>query len=204
MLVNNQALLLVCGETVKDVFKIKDLEQVRLLSDPLKLQLLQAFADGAKTTKQVAGELNESVTKLYRHVDALHDAGLLEIAEEKQKRGTIERTFQAVARRFEADHDLFTDDKSEEGGEAVREMLQVVEREIGHAIARPEASDGPEAIFMRLHCKASPQRIAQLGDALREWIEMAQQDGDEQGQLEADEQQEIGALVAFYPVHQEK
>lgn len=66
---------------MQEVFKIKDLEQVRLLSDPLKLQLLQTFAESAKTTKQAAVELGESVTKLYRHVDALHDAGLLEIAE---------------------------------------------------------------------------------------------------------------------------
>ena len=30
---------------MKDTYKIKDLDQVRLLSDPLKLQLLQAFAE---------------------------------------------------------------------------------------------------------------------------------------------------------------
>ena len=184
---------------MQEVFKIKDLDQVRLLSDPLKLQLLQAFAEGPKTTKQVATELNESVTKLYRHVDALHDAGLLLISEEKQKRGTVERTFQAVAHRFEADHALFSDEEGDSGGQAARDMLRVVEGEILQALARPDDSEGPEAIFMRLHCKASPQRIAQLGDALREWIELAQEDDDE----EADDAQEIGALIAFYPVGQE-
>ena len=185
---------------MKEVFKIKDLEQVRLLSDPLKLQLLQAFAEGAKTTKQVAGEINESVTKLYRHVDALHDAGLLEIAGEKQKRGTIERTFQAVARRFEADHALFADEGGEEGGQAARDMLRVVEGEILQALAKSASDEGPEAIFMRLHCKASPQRIAKLGDALRAWIELAQEDGGEDDLEGDDNKQEIGALIAFYPI----
>ena len=94
---------------MKETYKIKDLEHMRLLTDPLKLQLIQAFAEKAKTTKQVATELGESVTKLYRHVDALHDAGLLVVVEEKQKRGTIERTFRAVAERFEADQSLFAD-----------------------------------------------------------------------------------------------
>lgn len=65
-------------------FIIKDIEQIRLLSDPFKLQLIQAFAEGDKTTKQVAADLGESVTKLYRHVDALHGAGLLVITGEKQ------------------------------------------------------------------------------------------------------------------------
>ncbi len=82
---------------MKETYKIKDLQQIKLLSDSLKLQLLQAFASGDKTTKQVAADLGESVTKLYRHVDALYDAGLLEITGEKQKRGTVERTFRAVA-----------------------------------------------------------------------------------------------------------
>ncbi len=48
---------------MKEVFKIKDLGQIRLLSDPLKLQLLQAFAEGAKTTKQVAAELDGGLSR---------------------------------------------------------------------------------------------------------------------------------------------
>ncbi|MFQ5983022.1 MAG: helix-turn-helix domain-containing protein [Woeseiaceae bacterium] len=108
---------------MKNTHRIKDLQQVRLLADPLKLQLLQAFAESAKTTKQVAAELGESVTKLYRHVDALHDSGLLEVVEEKQKRGTIERTFRAVARRFEVDHSLFADEAGDEGSEPVKTTM---------------------------------------------------------------------------------
>ena len=53
---------------MKDVYKIKDLDQVRLLSDPLKLRLVQAFAESAKTTKQVAAELgtSEKTIKVHR------------------------------------------------------------------------------------------------------------------------------------------
>jgi predicted ArsR family transcriptional regulator len=90
-------------------FIIKELKQIKLLSDPLKLQLIQSFAEGDKTTRQVATELGENVTKLYRHVDALFEAGLLEITDETQKRGTVERTFRAVAQRFEADPALFAE-----------------------------------------------------------------------------------------------
>lgn len=179
---------------MKETYTIKDLEQIRLLSDPLKLQLLQAFAEGAKTTKQAAAELGESITKLYRHVDALHAAGLLEIAAEKQKRGTVERTFQAVAQRFEADQSLFAEDGGAEGAVAARDMLRAVEDEIIDAIGNP--GEGPEAIMMRLRCKASPQRLAELRQSLNEWIEQTQGDcgGDDE------DMQEIGALIAFYPL----
>ncbi|MBU2676381.1 MAG: hypothetical protein KJP16_04805 [Gammaproteobacteria bacterium] len=178
----------------KEVFKIRDLEQVRLLSDPLKLQLLQSFAEGAKTTKQVAGELGESITKLYRHVDALHAAGLLVVASEQQKRGTVERTFRAVAERFEADHSLFADSDSAEGSEAARDMLRAGEEEILNAIASADPSREQEAIMLRLRCKASPERIAELQSALTDWVESAQ-DMDN-----GDEQEEYGALIAFYPL----
>ena len=68
---------------MKERYKINSLEQVRLLSDPFKLSILQAFAEEERTTKEVAETLKQPITKLYRHVDALHDAGLLEITQEK-------------------------------------------------------------------------------------------------------------------------
>lgn len=179
---------------MQETFKIKDLEQVRLLSGPLKLQLLQAFAECAKTTKQVAAELGESVTKLYRHVDALHDAGLLEIAAEKQKRGTVERTFRAVAQRFEADHSLFAEEDGGEAAMAARDMLRASEDEILNAMARATPGKETEAIMMRLRCKASPQRIVELRRSLTQWIESTQGEND----CSDGDAQQFGALIAFY------
>jgi DNA-binding transcriptional ArsR family regulator len=182
---------------VKDVLKIKDLEQVRLLSDPFKLQLMQCFAEEPMTTKQVAAALGESVTKLYRHVDALFDAGLLEIIEEKQKRGTIERTFGSVAQRFEADHSLFSEDGDGDGSSAARDMLRIVEDEIIDALASTKPDEEDKALLMRLRCKASPQRIAELRGTLEEWIDSTavESEDDDDGDLE-----EVGAFVAFYPI----
>lgn len=172
--------------------KINDLEQVKLLADPLKLKLLQAFAADAKTTKQVAEELGQSITKLYRHVDALHEAGLLEVTEERQKRGTIERTFRATAERFEADRSLFSDEPSGEAMDAARDLLRAGEEEILHAIATAKEEEKP--VIMRLRCKASPARIKALSQALSDWIESTQETDDD----EATEY--YGAMVAFYPI----
>jgi len=177
-------------------YKIKDIAQVRLLADPLKLQLLQAFAEKARTTKDVANELGESITKLYRHVDALYDAGLLEISEERQKRGTIERTFRAIAERFEADPALFTDGESEDGSGAAREILRAAETEILEALAKNREDSDEQGLLMRVRAKASPERIAELREALQDWCDSVQQDDN----CDDDASQEFGALIAFYPV----
>lgn len=181
---------------MKDTYKIRDLEQVRLLSDPLKLQLLQAFAESAKTTKEVAAELGESVTKLYRHVDALHDSGLLTVVEEKQKRGTIERTFRAVAERFEADHTLFSDEAGEEGTNAAREMLRVVEAEILNVVTHAGDEEDDEPVIFRVRGKASSEQISELRAVLQDWLDKVQ-DCD---QSSDDDAKEFGGLIAFYQI----
>lgn len=181
---------------MKDTYKIKDLAQVRLLADPLKLQLLQAFAEAAKTTKQAAAELGESVTKLYRHVDALHDSGLLVVVAEKQKRGTVERTFRAVAQRFEADHSLFADEAGEAGADAAREMLRVSEAEILSVLANARDDDDEQAIIMRIRGRASPEKIAELRAKLKEWLDSVT-NCDESA---ADDAEDFGGLIAFYRI----
>ena len=187
---------------MKKTITISDLEQVRLLSDPLKLQLLQAFAEGEKTTKQVAAALDENITKLYRHVDALHDAGLLEVVQETPKRGTVERTFRAIAQRFEVDHALFSERAGEAGMDAIRDLLRGGETEILDALAATKPDEEPELIVTRFRLKGSREHIADVRQSLADWIESIQpESGDEAA--ETDDVEEAGALIAFYPVSAE-
>lgn len=176
--------------------KINDMEQLRLLGDPFKLRLVQAFAEGEKTTKQVARELGEPITKLYRHVDALHESGLLEIVNETPKRGTIERTFQAIAERFEVDHALLSGGDGTEGNEAVRDMLRAGETEILKAIEATSDDEDPNLIVTRFRIKGSREQIEKLRKSLEEWLEMIQQDQEDC----PDDYEEAGAMIAFYPI----
>jgi predicted ArsR family transcriptional regulator len=195
--VNNQVRFQNGCAIVKKVYKIQDLEQIRLLSDPLKLKLLQAFAEDQKTVAEVATELGERITKLYRHVDALHAAGLLEITRETPKRGTLERAFRAVARRFEADYALFADQAGDDAAATVRELLQAGQAEIVDAMTTGAHKNSDDFIVTRLRCRASAKRIAELRQSLIEWLESVEQESDDDS---GDEQQLVGGLIAFYPL----
>ena len=179
---------------MKDVHEIDSLEQVRLLSDPLKLKLLQLFATEPRTTREAAEELGEGVTKLYRHVDALQAAGLLEVVDEARKRGTVERRFGAVARRFEVDRGLFSDTGDAAGLQAARDLLRAGEEELMQALTEAEPDQMPP-LMARLRLRVSPERAQELNRQLADWIASLEEEPEEPDQLDL---QEAGVLIAFY------
>src|SRR5260221_10320947 len=75
----------------------RGLEQVRALSHPLRLKLLEIFAARACTTMQAAERLGESPTRLYYHVAALERAGLVRLTETRRNRGATEKYYKAVS-----------------------------------------------------------------------------------------------------------
>ncbi|MHA6793236.1 helix-turn-helix domain-containing protein [Pseudonocardia bannensis] len=70
-----------------------------LLLHPVRLRVVQAFlGDRALTTSDLRAELPDvPPATLYRHVGALAEGGVLEVAEERRVRGTVERTYRLPA-----------------------------------------------------------------------------------------------------------
>jgi DNA-binding transcriptional ArsR family regulator len=172
---------------------IEDLEQLRLLSDPLKLSLIQAFGEVEGTVAAAAAKLGEPQTKLYRHVDALLDAGLIEVTRERPKRGTVERWFRTVARRFEVADGLLANDSPEDEFDSVRDLLRGAETEIVQALREHDETVPPTVA--RLRAKVTPEQLETLRDRLSAWLgelESKGEPGEGSGTID------IGALVALY------
>jgi DNA-binding transcriptional ArsR family regulator len=88
------------SEKKESTRQMAGLEQMRALSHPLRLRLLELFAEHPRTTKQAAAALGEPATKLYHHVAALERAGLVRLRETRQNRGTTEKYFETTKNRF--------------------------------------------------------------------------------------------------------
>jgi DNA-binding transcriptional ArsR family regulator len=84
------------------------LEQMRALAHPLRVRLLELFAECPRTTKQAAEALGEPTTKLYHHVAALERAGLVRLRETRQNRGTTEKYFEVTQNQLLAKTDAAT------------------------------------------------------------------------------------------------
>src|SRR5262245_29527269 len=91
---------------MKNVHTLSTLKQLKALTDPLRLRVLEVFVRQPVTTKQAAALLGETATKLYHHVQILEDAGLIRLVETRANRGTVEKYYGAVAEDFVVDRNL--------------------------------------------------------------------------------------------------
>ncbi|MEP7291424.1 MAG: winged helix-turn-helix domain-containing protein [Chloroflexota bacterium] len=87
---------------------ITTLEALKVFSDPLRQQIIEALLDGAKTVKQVAAELELAPTKLYYHVNLLEEHGLIQVTETRIVSGIIEKHYMAAALEYAIERSLMT------------------------------------------------------------------------------------------------
>jgi len=178
---------------------VKSIEQARLLAEPIKLRIIQEIAAEARTTKQIAEILGEKPTRLYRHVDALHDADLIKLVEKKQKRGTVEKYFLAVAQLFEVHPNLFAP-PGDEGESVLDEILHNSYSEIRHAIKAAQAvladEEGLQPYFLKFSVQATEANMESLRQQLLKWQESCEKID---RTTRHKEDVRWSGLLAFYP-----
>jgi DNA-binding transcriptional ArsR family regulator len=91
-----------------DNFTISALDTLKVFSDPLRQQIIDALLDGAKTVKQIASELDSIPTKLYYHINLLEEHGLIRVVDTRVVSGIIEKRYGTAARNFSISRTLLT------------------------------------------------------------------------------------------------
>ncbi|MBA2554917.1 MAG: helix-turn-helix transcriptional regulator [Geodermatophilaceae bacterium] len=81
---------------------VEDPGSVRVALTPLRRQLLDRLREPASATG-LAVQLGLSRQKVNYHMRVLEDAGLLELVEQRQRRGCVERVFRANAAAYIVD-----------------------------------------------------------------------------------------------------
>ena len=102
---------------INDALVIDDLDTLKVLSDPFRLEILRMIAYANKTNelrtvKQLAEELELPPTKLYYHINLLEKHNLITIAETQVVSGIIEKKYQVIADNITIDKNFLA---TEEG-----------------------------------------------------------------------------------------
>jgi DNA-binding transcriptional ArsR family regulator len=140
------------------------LDQVRALADPLRLRIVEALIEDARSPKQVADLLGRKPTSLYHHVRVLEAAGLIRQTGTQRKRGTVEGYYRAVYRELRVDPALFSGGVLAGRVALLAAVLGSVDQDL-----RKLAKTTQPMLALHLRLEVDPARLAELEDLVRQW-----------------------------------
>jgi putative molybdopterin biosynthesis protein len=88
------------SETVDPIRRIYYLEQIRILADPRRLEILRLLMLGSATVSQLGDILHEQPAQVRHHLKQLEQAGLVDLVKTRQVRGFVEKYYRARALAF--------------------------------------------------------------------------------------------------------
>ncbi|MGW4381061.1 helix-turn-helix domain-containing protein [Kitasatospora sp. NPDC004531] len=92
--------------------EVSDVATLKALADPLRLAVLGALMKRdpqPMSVKEVAAELDEAPTKLYRHVKQLEQAGLVFVAETRLVSGIVESRYRSAQHSLRLSPQVYTE-----------------------------------------------------------------------------------------------
>lgn len=90
----------------KHLFLVSDMETLRILTDPLRMQIFQVLSPEPQTVSQVAEQLGLSSSRLYYHFNLLEEHGLINVVQTRMVNNMIEKLYWTVAENIEIDKAL--------------------------------------------------------------------------------------------------
>jgi DNA-binding transcriptional ArsR family regulator len=158
-----------------EIYTLTDLEQVKVLSDPLRLRILEVLCARERTTKQVAEEIGEKPTRLYHHVDALERVGLIRLSRTRQNRGTVEKYYLGVARAFRADTSLFSTTGDTEATKTVADVVGSMMETTAQDLRRlinfgHDITSGDESLLSYTEIRMGEESIAKIRTRLWDFL----------------------------------
>ncbi|TDL93428.1 ArsR family transcriptional regulator [Macrococcus brunensis] len=121
---------------MQDFLLIDNLAQLKCISDPFRIKLLECLYDTSKTGQQLADELEIPRAKIHYHLREMEKYGFIEIVKTEQKISIIQKFYAPTAKAFiPAEHLLqfHTDEASakqdtEKSGKELK--VQIDEKEL--------------------------------------------------------------------------
>jgi DNA-binding transcriptional ArsR family regulator len=157
---------------VKPITDIDDPRYLKALAHPLRIRILAMLAERSASPVQLAGKLDATLGTVAYHVRTLHDLGLVELVDTRQRRGATEHYYRAhEPPRFsdEAWHGLPPVDK--------QRMLSALLAQIGQFVSASAAAGGfdrRDSHMTRTSLCLDARGWEQLAEATQNWLREAE------------------------------
>ncbi|MEZ4660657.1 MAG: helix-turn-helix domain-containing protein [Caldilineaceae bacterium] len=188
------------------LYTITDLETLRVISDPLRIQILERL-EQPTTVKELARVLDTTPTKLYYHVNLLEKHELIRVVETKIVSGIVEKSYQLRALRFTVDESLLAPGSHQDGDidSLLYSILETTRAEILASVAARNAQVDDSApnekriILTRSVLSLTPEQALDLQNEFESILEKYGSDEEPS----ADKRQ-YGFTIALYPLAENK
>ena len=187
-------------------FRITDLETLRAVSDPLRVQIVELLAEDL-TVKQVAEKLGLAPSKLYYHFTTLEKLGLIEVAETRMVSNMVEKVYRSSADLVDVDPALFKfakEGSNESMNMVINSTIDATRDDIIRSLqARQfQLEQGVEEqprrfIINRLISRISEERVGEFQDRLVQLLQEFESENDTSARKT--DLQPYALTVAFYP-----
>lgn len=190
-------------------FIIEDLDTLKVLSHPIRLDILKLLGRTAQTVKEVGKQLNLPASKLYYHVNLMEKHKLITVVDTRIVSGIIEKQYMVTAYRYQPGKALL-EAAPEFGQEEIQSLaLTVVDKareELSKSFAAGAVAiteDAPKEQQLQIgqaHAYLTKAQARQLHEKLEELLQEVSQFKDET----TDEQEAYSLLFLMFPIPKEE
>jgi DNA-binding Lrp family transcriptional regulator len=188
------------------VMTIKDLETLKVVSDPFRVQILEILVSGPQSVNQVAEKMGLPPSKLYYHVNMLEKHGLIQVVDTTVHGNIIEKHYWISAYDLKMDNSLCSFG-TPEGQENVVTMMVVpidatrqdIIRSLearAFALERGAEKHPRDVLIYRELSNISDEQADEFLSRLKELTQMFEGATDQES---GDDVQTHALTIAFYP-----
>lgn len=123
-------------DDILEVYDIESLEQLRAITDELRVRILDHLSREPMTVTQLGERLGVAPAKAHYHVRELERVGLLRLVATRENRGILEKYYRAAARTLRAPDGLLQSLPADEVIATSRQILDSLTRGYLEALAR--------------------------------------------------------------------
>jgi DNA-binding transcriptional ArsR family regulator len=159
---------------MQEIYHIREVEQLKVISDPLRIKILWEILEEAKTGKILSDILEVPAPKVHYHLKEMERVGLIQVERKEEKNGIVQKFYRPVAKSFSIE-EILPDQRTavkDELSDALKENILVSLDKTKSMIRKldPEIltySNSPLKFGFK-HVKLNPDQVKQLQDKAKE------------------------------------
>lgn len=143
-----------------------------LILHPVRMKIIQKFITGEEWTTQQLSETLSNIPQatLYRHLNALLNAGLLDVVEERRNRGTVEKVYSLSKNAADLTPEDVTEASAEQHMELFLKYIASLVGEFGNYIGQNKYDMKKDGVLMRqTQLYLNDEDYSELIEDMKEW-----------------------------------